>query len=90
MDVDEAIRSASLAAMNLMTAAQALGLASAPMGGFDAAAVCADFGLASTELPVMLVAMVPSRAGPLATHTSQTGRRSFDLRGTGTLTLTNC
>lgn len=54
---DEAIRSASLAAMNLMTAAQALGLASAPMGGFDAAAVCAEFGIEATELPVMLVAI---------------------------------
>lgn len=54
---DEAIRSASLAAMNLMTAAQALGLASAPMGGFDAVAVSAAFGLAPTELPVMLVAI---------------------------------
>lgn len=54
---DEAIRSASLAAMNLMMAAQALGLASAPMGGFDAAAVSAEFGLAPTELPVMLVAI---------------------------------
>lgn len=54
---DEAVRSASLAAMNLMTAAQALGLASAPMGGFDAAAVSAEFGVAPTELPVMLVAI---------------------------------
>ncbi|UJW82621.1 nitroreductase family protein [Hydrogenophaga sp. SL48] len=54
---DEAIRSASLAAMNLMTAAQALGLASAPMGGFDAVAVSAEFGIEATELPVMLVAI---------------------------------
>jgi nitroreductase len=54
---DEAIRSASLAAMNLMTAAQAMGLASAPMGGFDAAAVSAEFGIEATELPVMLVAI---------------------------------
>lgn len=54
---DEAIRSASLAAMNLMTAAQAMGLASAPMGGFDAVAVSAEFGIEATELPVMLVAI---------------------------------
>ncbi|MDR7151875.1 nitroreductase [Hydrogenophaga palleronii] len=54
---DEAIRSASLAAMTLMTAAQAMGLASAPMGGFDAEAVCAEFGISATELPVMLVAI---------------------------------
>ncbi|MGS5087624.1 nitroreductase family protein [Hydrogenophaga sp. A37] len=54
---DEAIRSGALAAMTLMTAAQALGLASAPMGGFDAAAVSAEFGIGATELPVMLVAI---------------------------------
>ena len=54
---DEAIRSASLAAMNLMTAAQAMGLSSAPMGGFDAVAVSAEFGIEATELPVMLVAI---------------------------------
>jgi nitroreductase len=54
---DEAIRSASLAAMNLMIAAQAMGLASGPMIGFDAAAVSAEFNLAPTEVPVMLVAV---------------------------------
>lgn len=59
---DEAIRSASLAAMNLMIAAQAKGLASGPMIGFDAQAVSADFGLAPTEIPVMLVAV--GRAAP--------------------------
>ncbi|MCW5660327.1 MAG: nitroreductase family protein [Burkholderiaceae bacterium] len=59
---DEAIRSASLAAMNLMFAAQAMGLASGPMGGFDAAGVSADFGLAATEIPVMLVSV--GRAAP--------------------------
>jgi nitroreductase len=59
---DEAIRSASLAAMNLMIAAQAMGLASGPMGGFDAAGVSADFGLAATEIPVMLIAV--GRAAP--------------------------
>lgn len=62
MQRDEAIRSASLAAMNLMLAAQALGLASGPMIGFDAAAVSTDFGLAATEIPVMLVAV--GRAAP--------------------------
>jgi nitroreductase len=59
---DEAIRSASLAAMNLMIAAQAMGLASGPMIGFDAAAVSAEFNLAPTEIPVMLVAV--GRAAP--------------------------
>jgi nitroreductase len=59
---DEAIRSASLAAMNLMIAAQAMGLASGPMIGFDAAGVSAEFGLAATEIPAMLVAV--GRAAP--------------------------
>jgi nitroreductase len=59
---DEAIRSASLAAMNLMIAAQAMGLASGPMIGFDAAAVANDFSLGPTEVPVMLVAV--GRAAP--------------------------
>lgn len=54
---DEAIRSGSLAAMTLMTAAQAMGLVSAPLGGFDAEAVCAEFGIGAAELPVMLVAI---------------------------------
>ena len=62
MQRDEAIRSASLAAMNLMIAAQALGLASGPMIGFDAAGVSTDFELAPTEIPVMLVAV--GRAAP--------------------------
>jgi nitroreductase len=57
MQRDEAIRSASLAAMNLMLAAQAMGLASGPMIGFDAAGVSSDFELAPTEIPVMLVAV---------------------------------
>jgi nitroreductase len=54
---DEAIRSASLAAMNLMIAAQAMGLASGPMIGFDTAAVAVEFALAPTDIPVMLVAV---------------------------------
>jgi len=62
MQRDEAIRSASLAAMNLMIAAQAMGLASGPMIGFDAQGVSDDFGLAATELPVMLIAV--GRAAP--------------------------
>ena len=62
MQRDEAIRSASLAAMNLMIAAQAMGLASGPMIGFDAAGVATDFALAPTEIPVMLVAV--GRAAP--------------------------
>ncbi len=57
MQRDEAIRSASLAAMNLMIAAEAMGLASGPMIGFDATGVSLDFHLAPTEIPVMLVAV---------------------------------
>lgn len=52
---DEAMRSVSLAAMALMLAAEARGLVSCPMSGFDAAAVSAEFGLAENLLPVMLL-----------------------------------
>lgn len=54
---DEAVRSASLAAMTLMLSAQGLGLASCPMVGFDAQALADGFGLEASELPVMLVAV---------------------------------
>jgi nitroreductase len=52
---DEALRSASLAAMTLMLAAEGMGLASSALSGFDAAGVAREFGLADSELPVMLV-----------------------------------
>ncbi|ELV3007892.1 MULTISPECIES: nitroreductase family protein [Gammaproteobacteria] len=52
---DEAIRSASLAAMTLMLAAQGMGLGSCAMSGFDAQQVSRAFGLDATELPVMIV-----------------------------------
>lgn len=55
MQRDEAIRSASLAAMTLMFAAQAMGLVSGPMIGFDAARVQAEFGLGADEIPALLV-----------------------------------
>lgn len=54
---DEAIRSASFAAMNLMIAATALNLASCPMGGFDREALKKEFIIDSRYLPVMLVAV---------------------------------
>lgn len=63
MQRDEAIRSASLAAMNLMIAAEAMGLASGPMIGFDATGVSMDFKLAATEIPVMLVAVGQAVSG---------------------------
>lgn len=52
---DEALRSASLAAMTLMLAAQGMGLSTGAMSGFDASGVAKAFGLSANELPVMLV-----------------------------------
>ena len=54
---DEAIRSSSLAAMSLMVAAQAKGLASGPMIGFDPAGVKREFNIPEHYVPVMLVAV---------------------------------
>lgn len=52
---DEAIRSASLAGMTLMLAAQSKGLVSCPMIGFDAEAVAREFLSSENEIPVLLV-----------------------------------
>ena len=52
---DEALRSASLAAMTLMLAARGMGLSTGAMGGFDPVVVCSEFGLNATDIPVMLV-----------------------------------
>ncbi|TDS76713.1 nitroreductase family protein [Comamonas sp. JUb58] len=52
---DEALRSASLAAMTLMLAAQGEQLGSCAMVGFDALALHQAFGLAPHEVPVLLV-----------------------------------
>lgn len=52
---DEAVRSASLAAMTLMLAAEGMGLASGAMSGFDAAGVAREFKLGANEVPVILV-----------------------------------
>ncbi|OQS37181.1 nitroreductase family protein [Chromobacterium haemolyticum] len=60
---DEAIRSASLATMVLLLAAEERGLASCAMGGFDAAAVAREFGLGGDELPVMLVTVGRAAGG---------------------------
>lgn len=59
---DEAVRSATFGAATLMFAASALGFASGPMVGFDAAGVRRDFDLADDDLPVMLLAV--GRAAP--------------------------
>ena len=52
---DEAVRSASLAAMTLMLAAQGMALGSCAMSGFDALQISQSFGLGADELPVMIV-----------------------------------
>lgn len=54
---DEAIRSATLASAFLMLAAEAKGLASCPIVGFDPLAVRQAFAIAADELPVLLVAI---------------------------------
>ncbi len=59
---DEAVRSATLGAATLIYAAEALGLASGPMVGFNAAALAHEFGLNENEVPVLLVAV--GRAAP--------------------------
>jgi nitroreductase len=52
---DEAIRSASLAAMCLMLAAEAKGYATCPMIGFDPKAVHQSFAIPEHHIPVMLL-----------------------------------
>jgi len=52
---DEAVRTATFGASQLMFAAQAQGLGSSPMIGFDATGVAQEFGLATDEVPVVLV-----------------------------------
>jgi len=54
---DEAIRNASLAAMQLMLAAKARGLDSGPMVGFDADAFVKAFNVPPRYVPVLLVAI---------------------------------
>lgn len=52
---DEAVRSATLGAATLIYAAEAMGLASGPMIGFDAVGVAREFGLGTSEVPIMLL-----------------------------------
>jgi nitroreductase len=54
---DEAIRSASLAAMILMLAAEAYGLASRAISGFDGSRVMEEFEIPRHCVPVMLIAV---------------------------------
>lgn len=60
---DEAIRSASLAAMTLMLAAQGMALGSCAMVGFDAAGLSREFHLDTTEIPVVIVTVGYPTAG---------------------------
>ncbi|HKQ74305.1 MAG TPA: nitroreductase family protein [Blastocatellia bacterium] len=60
---DEAIRSASFAAMTLMIAAQAKGLATGPMIGFDPRGVKREFNIADRYVPVMLLTVGYSAPG---------------------------
>ena len=60
---DEAIRSASLASMTLMLAAQGMGLVTGPMIGFDPAAVAREFGLGANDVPAMLITVGYAAAG---------------------------
>ncbi|GAC1445955.1 MAG: nitroreductase family protein [Pyrinomonadaceae bacterium] len=54
---DEAIRSGALAAMTLMLAAEAKGLVSGPMIGFDPEAVKREFNISDRYVPLMLIAV---------------------------------
>lgn len=58
---DEAIRSGSLAAMILMLCAEARGLATAALSGFDAARVMREFEIDERYVPVMLLAVGHAR-----------------------------
>ncbi|MBP1989224.1 nitroreductase family protein [Paenibacillus eucommiae] len=70
---DEAIRNASLAAMQLMLAAKGLGYDSGPMGGFDPAKLIQEFNIPERYLPVMLIAV-----GTAATPARASSRLSLD------------
>lgn len=54
---DEAFRGPSLWAMTFMLSAKNAGWDTAPMGGYEADKVIAEFGLPETHIPVLLVAI---------------------------------
>lgn len=70
---DEAIRNASLAAMQLMIAAKALGYDTCPMGGYDAAKFVEAFNVPARYVPVMLISV-----GLAATPARSAGRLPLD------------
>lgn len=70
---DEAIRNGSLAAMNLMLAAKALGYDTCPMGGYDAGKFVEAFNVPARYVPVMLITV-----GLAATPARSAGRFPLD------------
>ncbi|WP_194273914.1 nitroreductase family protein [Variovorax paradoxus] len=60
---DEAVRSATFGAATLIHAAEAQGLVSGPMVGFDPEGVAREFGLQAHEVPVVLVAVGRAASG---------------------------
>ncbi|RTZ39235.1 nitroreductase family protein [Candidimonas sp. SYP-B2681] len=60
---DEAIRSASLAAMTLMLAAEGMGLATGAMIGFDSEGVSREFKLTASEVPAIIVTVGYAMSG---------------------------
>lgn len=70
---DEAIRNGSLAAMQLMIAAKAMGYESSPLGGYDVEKFVEAFHVPARYLPVMLITVgLPTRPA------RRTTRLSFD------------
>lgn len=60
---DEALRSASMATMNLMTAATAMGLATGPMIGFDAQRLKQALHIGERYTPAMMITLGYAREG---------------------------
>lgn len=77
---DEAIRSASLASMTLMLAAQAKGLVSGAMVGFDPVGVAKEFGLKDTEVPVMLIAVGRAADGNWPRKPRRAAKEALSIR----------
>lgn len=71
---DEAIRSACLAAMTLMLAAEGMGLVTCPMIGFDPAGVAKEFNLGPNVVPAMLVTTGYASAGNWTQKPRRAGR----------------
>ncbi|MCS7459096.1 nitroreductase family protein [Paenibacillus doosanensis] len=78
---DEAIRNASLAAMQLMLAAKAKGYDTVPMGGYDSNALVKELSIPERYVPVMIVpigkAAAPGRPTDRLPLEHQVIRESF-------------